>query len=83
MNFFIHELIDLQTNGFIYNHITWNVEFFFSGDWKYMATILGKNAANSKYFCLFYECDKEHRYDMNKTWFNGENKKGKNLYNFI
>ena len=42
-----------------------------------MATILGKNAANSKYFCLFFECNKENRYDMNKIWLNSENKKGK------
>ncbi len=48
-----------------------------------MATILGKNATNFKYFCLFYECDKKHRYNINKTWFNDKNKKGKNLYNFI
>ena len=48
-----------------------------------MATILGKNAVNFKYFYLFCECEKEHRYDMNKIWFNDENKKDKNLYNFI
>ena len=42
-----------------------------------MAIILGKNAANSKYFCLFCECDKEYRYDMNKIWLNSENKNGK------
>jgi len=77
MSYFIQELINLQTNGFTHNHITWNIEFFFSGDWKYMAIISGKNAANSKYFCLFCECNKEHRFDMNQVWLNGENQKGK------
>jgi hypothetical protein len=80
MSFFTHELIDLQTNGFTHNGIIWNVEFFFSGDWKYMATISGKNAANSNYFCIFCECNKTHRYNMDLIWLNGENKKGKNIY---
>jgi hypothetical protein len=82
-SFFTYELINLQTNGFMCNGIIWNVEFFFSGDWKYMAIISGKNAANSNYFCLFCECNKTQRYDMNLIWSNGENKKGKMYYILI
>ena len=29
----------------------WNVELYFSSDWKFLATSLGFNAANSKFFC--------------------------------
>ncbi len=48
-----------------------------------MATISGKNAANSNYFCLFCECNKTHRYNMDLIWYNGENKKGKNIYIYV
>ncbi|PKC13608.1 hypothetical protein RhiirA5_410390 [Rhizophagus irregularis] len=47
---FLHELKQLlkeASDGTI-----WPIELFFSGDWKFVALILGINAAMSNYFCL-------------------------------
>ncbi|RIB27053.1 hypothetical protein C2G38_2261358 [Gigaspora rosea] len=38
----------------------WNVELYFSSDWKFLAICLGMNAANSKYFCPWCHCSKEN-----------------------
>ena len=58
------------------DNILWNVEFYFSGDWKFMALVKGLKAANSKYFCLFCECPKDSRGNLNLQWNISENKKG-------
>ncbi|GBB89402.1 hypothetical protein RclHR1_16080004 [Rhizophagus clarus] len=71
---FQHQLFDLQNNG-IYdkdgNH--WPVELFFSGDWKFMYIIMGLNAPNSKYFCLYCNCQSELRWDMDQNFENSGN----------
>ncbi|CAB4437992.1 unnamed protein product [Rhizophagus irregularis] len=74
---FRNELDSLKNIGFIdQDNITWNVEFYFSGDWKFMALVKGLKAANSKYFCLFCECPKDSRGNLNLRWNISENKKG-------
>ncbi|GBC32098.2 hypothetical protein GLOIN_2v1485522 [Rhizophagus irregularis DAOM 181602=DAOM 197198] len=46
-----NELDSLKSIGFTdHDNIMWNIEFYFSGDWKFMALIKGLKAANSKYF---------------------------------
>ncbi len=44
-----------------------------------MALIMGIKAANSNFFCLYCECSKELRSDMNHSWSITENKKGNNI----
>ncbi|RHZ86753.1 hypothetical protein Glove_46g53 [Diversispora epigaea] len=74
----IEELTILHNNGFKdNNNIHWKVEFWFTADWKYMALILGINGPTSNYFCLWCECHKNERWDMNKNWLNVKNTKGK------
>lgn len=74
---FSNELDSLKSIGFIdQDNITWNIEFYFSGDWKFMALVKGLKAANSKYFCLFCECPKDSRGNLNLQWNISENKKG-------
>ena len=51
VNALIQELQELSNNGMIINNIFWNFELFFSSDWKFLATCLGFNAANSNNFC--------------------------------
>ncbi|CAJ0906117.1 8754_t:CDS:2, partial [Entrophospora sp. SA101] len=47
----IQELKDLKQNGFVDNFDKcWKVSLYISSDWKFLATILGFNAANSNYF---------------------------------
>ncbi|PKB95006.1 hypothetical protein RhiirA5_437561, partial [Rhizophagus irregularis] len=66
---FEYQLRDLQENG-IYddNGVHWPIEFFFSGDWKFMYNIMGLNAPNAKYFCLYCDCEASERWNMDLQW---------------
>jgi hypothetical protein len=44
----------------------YKTEFFFSSDQKFLALVLGKSGANSKYFCNWCECTKENRGMVNQ-----------------
>ncbi|RIA84059.1 hypothetical protein C1645_742608 [Glomus cerebriforme] len=75
---FSHELEQLKTNGYKdSNNTIWPVELFFSGDWKFVALVLGINAATSNYFCLYCNCHKDERYNMDKVWLNSKNTRGR------
>jgi hypothetical protein len=64
-NLFQYQLFDLQDNGIIdKDNVHWNIELFFSGDWKFMYIIMGLNAPNSKFFCLYCNCPSKLRWDM-------------------
>ena len=55
---FENELLDLKNNGFFdCDNIQWPVELYFCGDWKFMYIIMGLNAPNANYFCLYCNCD--------------------------
>ncbi|RIB23744.1 hypothetical protein C2G38_2242489 [Gigaspora rosea] len=73
---FEHELFDLKKNSFFAsNGVCWPVELYFCGDWKFMYIIMGLNAPNAKYFCLYCNCDAESRWDMDQVWTNTGNSK--------
>jgi hypothetical protein len=56
----IDELHNLVINGLIdSNGIKWKIEPYFSSDWKFMAIILGFNAANANNFCPWCMCTKK------------------------
>src|SRR5439155_9958213 len=62
---FSYELEQLKTNGYKdSNNTIWPVELFFSGDWKFVALVLGINATTSNYFCLYCNFHKNERYNM-------------------
>ncbi|EXX58808.1 hypothetical protein RirG_194510 [Rhizophagus irregularis DAOM 197198w] len=65
---FKFQLSDLQENGIFVDGVHWSIELFFSGDWKFMYNIMGLNAPNSKYFCLYCDCDSSARWDINLKW---------------
>ncbi|PKK61451.1 hypothetical protein RhiirC2_718407 [Rhizophagus irregularis] len=65
---FKFQLSDLQENGIFVDSVHWPIELFFSGDLKFMYNIMGLNAPNSKYFCLYCDCDSSARWDMNLKW---------------
>jgi len=48
--------------------ITWNIELYFSSDWKFLALCLGLNCANSTYFCPWCIVTKHDQGDLSKTW---------------
>ncbi|RHZ80139.1 hypothetical protein Glove_139g11 [Diversispora epigaea] len=80
----IEELIILHNEGLKdNNNVYWKVEFWFTADWKYMALILGINGPTSNYFCLWCECHKNERWNIDKNWSNAENTKGKIRANLL
>ncbi|POG69680.1 hypothetical protein GLOIN_2v1479902 [Rhizophagus irregularis DAOM 181602=DAOM 197198] len=62
------ELQELSNVGIVINNTLWNFEFFFSSDWKFLATCLGFNAANSNNFCLWCEITKNQRGNGQNDW---------------
>ncbi|PKY55728.1 hypothetical protein RhiirA4_505150 [Rhizophagus irregularis] len=56
-NLFKYQLQDLQENGISVDGVHWPIELYFSGDWKFMYNIMGLNAPNAKYFCLYCDCE--------------------------
>ncbi|GES91544.1 hypothetical protein GLOIN_2v1481704 [Rhizophagus clarus] len=74
---FASQLAELKDNGIIDSDGDyWPIEFYFSGDWKFMYIIMGQNAPNSEYFCLYCECNAKSRYNMDLSWPNSGNAKG-------
>ncbi|PKY59562.1 hypothetical protein RhiirA4_482393 [Rhizophagus irregularis] len=65
----------LQENGITINDVHWPIELFFSGDWKFMYNIIGLNAPNSKYFCLYCDCEASNRWNMDLHWTINKNTK--------
>ena len=74
---FALQLADLKENGIDDDDgIHWPIKFYFFGDWKFAYIIMGLNAPNSKYFCLFCECDDKSRHNMDLSWPSTGNTKG-------
>ena len=58
-----------DTNGFIpykVNGKEYLLEIFLGGDMKFLLTMLGMNAANAKYACIYCKVEKSSRHDMSK-----------------
>ncbi|PKC53287.1 hypothetical protein RhiirA1_404413, partial [Rhizophagus irregularis] len=65
---FCHDLRNLKEQGLIINNIRWNFQFYFSSDWKFLATCLGFNGAHSKNFCPWCTISKSQQGDLSKEW---------------
>ena len=46
----------------------YKIEYFLSGDWKFLAVITGLNAANAEYSCIWCKCKSAERWNMEKEW---------------
>lgn len=44
----------------------YRLEFFLGGDMKFLLTVLGLNAAKSKFSCIYCKIEKNDRFDMTK-----------------
>ncbi|CAG8811013.1 26928_t:CDS:2, partial [Gigaspora margarita] len=56
----IHDLKDISQNGIDDEFGNkWNIQLYFSSDWKFLALCLGLNATNSIYFCPYCKCTKK------------------------
>ena len=45
---------------------TFEIEYFLSGDWKFLATVCGIGPANQDYACIWCFCPCALRYDVSK-----------------
>ncbi|PKY37122.1 hypothetical protein RhiirB3_461465, partial [Rhizophagus irregularis] len=63
-NLFKYQLQDLQENGISVDGVHWPIELYFSGDWKFMYNIMGLNAPNARYFCLYCDCEASNRWNV-------------------
>ena len=50
------------------NGITFEIELFLGGDWKFLAMVCGLESATSTYSCIWCKCPKEKRWNMKKKW---------------
>ncbi|CAG8831774.1 33735_t:CDS:2 [Gigaspora margarita] len=65
----IHDLKDISQNGIDDEFGNkWNIQLYFSSDWKFLALCLGLNAANSIYFCPYCKCTKKEIGLYNRCW---------------
>lgn len=65
----LKELQYLKEHGFQdQTGITWNIELYFSSDWKFLALCLGLNCANSTNFCPWCTVTKHDQGDLSKDW---------------
>ncbi|RGB27558.1 hypothetical protein C1646_768948 [Rhizophagus diaphanus] len=76
----INELDEIKDGFKDCDDVIWTVELFFSGDWKFMALVMGIKAANSNFFCLYCEYSKELCSNMNHSWNITGNKKDINQF---
>ncbi|GBB95971.1 hypothetical protein RclHR1_26510002 [Rhizophagus clarus] len=65
----INELNDLVINGLKDSTgKIWKIKPYFSSDWKFLSIILGFNASNANYFCLWCLCTKKDIGNKNKVY---------------
>ena len=50
------------------NGVTFEIELFLGGDWKFLAMICGLDSATSRYSCIWCTCPKEEQWDMSKKY---------------
>ena len=50
------------------DNITYPLEYFLGGDWKFLASVCGIGGANADYACIWCLCPKLKRYDISKVW---------------
>src|SRR5690348_14657951 len=50
-----------KEKGLLVDNHRIELELFLSADWKFLALVLGVNAANSRWFCLWCLCQNDER----------------------
>ena len=59
----VERLTSIEVDG-----ITYDLEYYLGGDWKFLAIVMGIDSARSEYACIWCKCSKEERANMDKTW---------------
>lgn len=58
------------------NELTFEIEYFFCSDMKFLAIVYGIEAATAIYSCVWCKCPSSDRYDMTKKWSFSNKEKG-------
>ena len=58
------------------NNLTFKIEYFLGGDWKFLAICLGLKAANAFHSCIWCKCSSDERHDFDKKWSLTDSEKG-------
>lgn len=56
--------------------ITYELEFFMGGDWKFLAMVTGIDSASCAYSCIWCKCKADERYDADREWSISDPSKG-------
>ena len=48
--------------------VSFKIEYFLGGDWKFLATVCGIGPANQNIACIWCLCPKNLRHDVEKNW---------------
>ena len=59
----VEGLTSIEVDG-----ITYDLEYYLGGDWKFLAIVMGIDSAISEYACIWCKCPREERANMDKTW---------------
>ena len=66
----LEDIIDEVNNlqSVIVNGVSYDLQYFFGADMKFLAICMGIEAANSNFSCIWCKCPTSDRYDISKSW---------------
>ena len=57
-----------KLNSIDVNGVNFHIKYYLGGDWKFLATATGIDAASSTYACIWCKCPTNLRFDPDKVW---------------
>ena len=67
----VEQLQKIEVDG-----ITYELEYYMGGDWKFLAMITGIDSASCAYACIWCKCKADERYDADREWSISDPSKG-------
>ena len=59
----VESLSKIEVNG-----ISYAIEYYLGGDWKFLATVTGIDSATATYACIWCKCPSLERHDSKVKW---------------
>jgi len=64
----MRQLVQIKNNGIKIDNQKIDIDLSIAADWKFLALVMGLNAANSRWFCLFCLCQNDQRSWTTVDW---------------
>ena len=61
-------MTDISSQGITVSGIKFDVHFYLGGDWKFIASVCGLDAANATFSCIWCKCAKTERHSLDSVW---------------